>query len=670
MTSGDGAGDEDGCPRSFDELREAVLALFGRLDALAASASDEAPEAAQRAAAARDRLERGQLVTAVCGEFKRGKSTLLTALLDEPRDRPRLFPADTLPATNSVTTVRWGAQERILVTVELPGGTPQTIMISREQIAGYATEAGNAGNARKVVLIEIETPNPKLASGLAFADTPGVGGVLTEHTAVTLAFLPSADALLFVTDIEKPLGGSELAFLREAIDAARMTDDVGSLVCVMTKIDQGTDYTGLLAENRAKLAGLTGLPAEEIALIPVSSWQKLDYLEDADPVTLAQSNFPELEDALWAALGRRRARVLLGDALRAVRERAQAILAPIEAAAQSARDATGKVLDDLEREARAREEYLKRLDEDGKSWEADLNSELKTASDTLTQLAQNELEAIWSRFASQYVYDSALLDEPDRIADRLGSDLAAMLGGLLRLVRREVAAAVERFSVAQGLTLKAPEISELPDLPSPALPSDLSAIGQARRGEGVVVARYTAASASIGGAVGGVLGGVLGSVFAPGAGTVGGFVLGAQIGSAVSTAIGGFLGFRSATKMVRTRQADTRRTEILRVFGPAKGAQERYVRSLLTVAFDGIRPAAVAELKSRIRQERETTRNVLRRLAATRKAAEAGRAASEAQFAAERAPFDAVITDADGLAAEVAKLGSRAGGEAGPGGHG
>jgi Dynamin family len=670
MTSGNAAAATGGCPRSFDELRGAVLALFDRLDARAAHSSAEAPEAAQRAAAAQGRLERGQLVTAVCGEFKRGKSTLLTALLDEPLDRLRLFPADTLPATNSVSTVRWGAQERILVTVELADGTPQTTPITREQIADYATEAGNPGNSRKVVLIEIETPNEKLASGLAFADTPGVGGVLTEHTVVTLAFLPSADALLFVTDIEKPLAGSELAFLREAIDAARMTDDVGSLVCVMTKIDQGTDYTGLLAENRAKLADLTGLPEDEVVLIPVSSWQKLEYLEDGDPMTLAHSNFPELEDALWAALGRRRAKVLLGDALRAVRERALAILAPIEAAAQSARDATGKVLDELEREARDREEYLKRLGGDSKSWEADLNAELKTASDKLIQLAQNEVERIWSQFNGQYVYDTALLEEPERLADRLGSDMSAMLGGLLRLVRREVTAAVERFSVAKGLTLKAPEISELPDLESPDLPRDVSGVGRGRRGEGVVVARYTAASAGIGGAAGGVIGAVLGSVLLPGAGTVGGAVLGGQIGTAVSTLIGGWLGFRSSAKMVKTRREDARRTELIRVFGPAKGAQERYVRSLLTVAFNGIRPAAIAELKSRIRQERETTANVLRRLATTRKAAEAGQAATEAQFAAERAPFDAVLADDDDLAAEAAKLGSKNGCATGSGGQG
>ena len=187
----------------------------------------------------------------------------------------------------------------------------------------------------------------------------------------------------------------------------------------------------------------------------------------------------------------------------------------------------------------------------------------------------------------------------------------------------------------------------------------MSGVGKGERGEGVVIARYTAASIGIGSATGGVIGAVLGSVLLPGAGTLGGAVVGAQIGSAISAAVGGWLGFRSSAKMVKTRQEDARRTELIRVFGPAKGAQERYVRSLLTVAFDGIRPAAVAELKSRIKQERETTENVLRRLEAARKAAESGRAADEAQFAAERAPFDAALADADALEAEAALLGSQ-----------
>ena len=239
--------------RSFDELRVDVLVLFDQADA-PATALGAGQETVRRLALARQRLASGHLAVAVCGEFKRGKSTLLGALLEDPG----LFPADTLPGTNAVTTIRYADKETVTVTVEVPAGGTERLSITRDEIADYVTERGNPGNKRKVLAVEIETPNPQLASGLAFVDTPGVGGVFAEHTAVTLTFLPSADALVFVTDVEAPLLGSELAFLRRAIDAANLTDDADSLVCVMTKIDQGTEYEELYQEDLAELARLTG----------------------------------------------------------------------------------------------------------------------------------------------------------------------------------------------------------------------------------------------------------------------------------------------------------------------------------------------------------------------------------------------------------------------------
>jgi hypothetical protein len=647
--------------RSFDELRRMVLALFDVLATIVAASASAAPEAARRRADARDRLEHGLLTVAVCGEFKRGKSTLLSALLDEPG----LFPADTMPATNAVTIIRWAAAERVTVTLELPDGTPQTIEIGRDQIADYVTEAGNPGNARRVALVEIETPNPKLASGLVFVDTPGVGSILTEHTAVTLAFLPSADALLFVTDVEKPLLDSELTFLRRAIDAAKLTDDVGSLVCAMAKIDQGTDYEKLLAQNRAKLAALLGLPAELVVLIPVSSWEKLDYLADDDPRSLANSNFGELEAALWDALGRRRTRVLLGGALRAIGDEALAHLEPIEADQRARDDATGRTLTDLQQKAQARQNYLARLDADSKAWAADLDAELKTAAGRVQALGQQEIERNWSRFRSSYVYDSALLDDLAKMADQLGGDLAASLGALLKLVRREVAQAVERFSIAKGFTLDPPDITQLPDLVPPGMPDDLSGVSQDSRGAAFTILRGTSAGLGVGGfaggAAGGVIGAVLGSVLLPGLGTVAGATLGAQIGGGVCAAVGAFFGFRSGRKNVETQQANSRRSQVLGLFNPLKPGQEKHVRALLDAAFAEIRPAANAELKSRLRQEKQKTANVLRRLAAAQQAAAAGQAADRARFAAERKPFDDLLADVAALDQEVSDMGSRVG---------
>src|SRR6202043_1731133 len=102
-----------------------------------------------------------------------------------------------------------------------------------------------------------------------------------------------------------------------------------------------------------------------------------------------------------------------------------------------------------------------------------------------------------------------------------------------------------------------------------------------------------------------------------------------------------------------TQQADTRRSEFIRVFTPSKANQDKHVQEVVKLAFDQIRPAAVVELDSRLKQERETGNNKPKRLAEQQRTLGAGRAADAARYAAERQPLDEVLTDADGLAARV-----------------
>ena len=67
------------------------------------------------------------------------------------------------------------------------------------------------GSRRDVDLVDVRVPSPILAKGLTLVDTP-VGGLNAGHAVATLAFLPSADALVFVTDASAELSAAELEF--------------------------------------------------------------------------------------------------------------------------------------------------------------------------------------------------------------------------------------------------------------------------------------------------------------------------------------------------------------------------------------------------------------------------------------------------------------------------
>ncbi len=84
-------------------------------------------------------------------------------------------------------------------------------------MAALGLRARSATDRRKVVeLVEVGLPNPFLERGITLVDTPGVGGLNAAHAAATLAFLPSADALIFVTDASAELSRPELDFLASA----------------------------------------------------------------------------------------------------------------------------------------------------------------------------------------------------------------------------------------------------------------------------------------------------------------------------------------------------------------------------------------------------------------------------------------------------------------------
>jgi len=108
------------------ELEELGSAA-GRLSVAAASR----PELAGRLARLEERLRTGDFCIAVLGEFKRGKSTLVDALL-----RAELLPTGALPLTAVATEVSYGAPAATVVFLdghseEVPAG----------ELADYVTEA-------------------------------------------------------------------------------------------------------------------------------------------------------------------------------------------------------------------------------------------------------------------------------------------------------------------------------------------------------------------------------------------------------------------------------------------------------------------------------------------------------------------------------------------------
>ena len=194
---------------------------LGRLGSLAAE-WDARPIAAQ-ARALEQRAAEGRFFVACVGQFKRGKSTLLNALLGEA-----VLPVGVVPVTAVVTVVRHGPVRRALVSL-LDGGV---VEIAPEELADYVTEERNPGNQKRVSVVEVMLPGPILRGGLCLVDTPGIGSVFGGNTEATRAFVPHIDAALLVLGADPPISGDELALVEE------VAKHVTLLICVLNKADR------------------------------------------------------------------------------------------------------------------------------------------------------------------------------------------------------------------------------------------------------------------------------------------------------------------------------------------------------------------------------------------------------------------------------------------------
>jgi GTP-binding protein EngB required for normal cell division len=204
----------------------------------------ERHDLAERADEAIRRAGRTETIVCVVGEFKNGKSALINALIGSP-----VCPVDDDLATTAVTVVRYGDPAR--AEVHRRDGEDRTIEgIGLDALVDWVQESPGRERRRDVELVEVRVPSPLLATGLTLVDTPGVGGLNAGHAAATLAFLPSADALIFVTDASAELSASELEFLGSARSAGP------PILVALTKIDMYPDWRRIRAIDEGRLAAM------------------------------------------------------------------------------------------------------------------------------------------------------------------------------------------------------------------------------------------------------------------------------------------------------------------------------------------------------------------------------------------------------------------------------
>ena len=185
---------------------------------------------------------------AVVGERKRGKSTLVNALVEQAD----LLPRDVDVATNTYIEVlsptRLGLPAVPQARVHLQSGS--IVEADASELGRWASEQANPGNARRVAYVQVLLPHPLLDAGLVLLDTPGLGGLLGAHGTMTLSALEQSTAVVLVLNAAAPATADELAFLERA------RERVSNVVVVESAGPEATDAEAVAAADRAAIRAL------------------------------------------------------------------------------------------------------------------------------------------------------------------------------------------------------------------------------------------------------------------------------------------------------------------------------------------------------------------------------------------------------------------------------
>jgi replication fork clamp-binding protein CrfC len=232
-----------------------------------------------RLARAKERISDPQIRVVIAGQLKQGKSQLLNSLLNVPVAR-----VGDDETTALATVVSYGEQASArLIVARGDGAEPEVIEIPPSEVQTDLRRAPQAGG-REVLRVEVTAPSPLLKNGLAFVDTPGVGGHGQPHLSATLGLLPDADAMLMISDTSQEFTEPEMTFIRQALEICPLA------TILATKTDLYPHWREIVAANEAHLqrAGVA------VPVTPVSSVLRSHAIQMNDKELNEESNFPAI----------------------------------------------------------------------------------------------------------------------------------------------------------------------------------------------------------------------------------------------------------------------------------------------------------------------------------------------------------------------------------------
>ena len=360
----------------------------------------------------------------VMGEVKRGKSSLVNALIAQPD----LLPVDVLTCTSAPIRVAVSHDGPVVPQVTLVRGTEREMILATElarwvTVDGVGSLQGNTNAGLEEAQdppssAEIAVRYPDM-DGVTVVDTPGVGGLDKRAVTAALQEARHAGVLLMVCDASTPITAPEMDILRQAHDS------VGGVIVAVTKTDKNTRrWRAIVEDNKRLISSHMGI---DVPVVGVSSLRALDAARCIDPARRAElerrSGIAQLRSQLRAQL---RQPAAMGQ-----RAALQSITTTLTGIAKTVRDdirllaESSTAVEQLE----AEKTTLERLREESSEFEQRFQRDLAVARTRVTEGLDKALEKVRHEWTQQINADSlrVLRSKPQVFTSQIETELAVVM---------------------------------------------------------------------------------------------------------------------------------------------------------------------------------------------------------------------------------------------------
>nr|WP_122013264.1 dynamin family protein [Maliibacterium massiliense] len=249
---------------------------------------------------------------AVMGEFRRGKSSLINALLGL-----KVLPADVTPTTATINRITFGTEPEVVL--HFKDARSQRIRI--DELQDYVTKITEEQEkvARSIREAVVYYPTVICQNHVDIIDTPGLNDD-ADMTQTTIGLLHEIDAVIVAVSALSPFSQSESSFVADLI----ASPSVHNIVFVITFIDQiePEDFPRLFDTICARIDTMVRAEVEarysdrpdilekarhilgekRLRIFAVSAYQALRSFVTNDRKLLKASRFPVFKEQLYALL--------------------------------------------------------------------------------------------------------------------------------------------------------------------------------------------------------------------------------------------------------------------------------------------------------------------------------------------------------------------------------